>query len=306
MTQDPTESDLMETTPAAEQPTPAPEAPETAPAQAEPARKSRWGAFLLDTTLVLALLGVIGGGAWYVQQELHSYSVPTPMELAQAEHLELCKQHEQLQPLAYKADEQLHMIERLSQLEKQLADVRNQLSSHKSAISSEHRRVLNMQKEIRQEDKTSRSVAKSLLIGLPIGNATRSNGKIYQHAIIHRLEGKRISLRTATGPVTFPLSELNKDNLPDIARYALGLDDLVDMSDFEAAPGTPAPRKKRKGKLITPKLTSPQPAAPGYEANTGVPVVDTQAPTPINIEPGLMPEDDGSWKAPAGDLPISE
>ena len=288
--------------------TPAADASETAePTQPTPKKKSRVGAFIVDSLLVLALAGVIGGGAWYTYQQLETYRVPTPMELAQAEYLELCKQHEQLQDAAYKADEQLHLRERLNSLDLQLAEVKRNIEEHKRTLDIERDRVLAVQNEIRQEDKTSRGIARSMLIGLPIGHASRSNGKVYTDAIIHRLEGGRISLRSATGPVTFPLGELVKDNLPDMARYALGLDDMVDMSDFEAADGKPMPKKKRKGKIIQPRKPSTQISEPNYEPASGAPVVNTQAPpAPITVEPGLTPEDDGSWQAPEEALPIGE
>lgn len=281
-------------------------APDKAPVQApeppatQPSRKSGKGGVLLDTLLVLLLLGSIGTGAWYVTEELNKYRVPTPMELAQAEHLELCKQHEELQEAAYLADEQLHMRERLSSLDQQIADTKHQIAERKRVLEDEHTRMLALQREIRQEDKTSRAVARNLLIGLPIGNASTTTGKAYPDAVIHRLEGNTITLRTPYGQSRFPLSRLVKENLPDIARYALGIDDLVDMSDFEAIP-----RRLRKGKLITPRKPSPQVTEPSYEPESGAPVVDTQKPAGITVEAGgLTPEDDGSWQAPTAPLPI--
>lgn len=275
---------------------PVPESP-----AAKTGQKTSKGGVLLDTLLVLALLGSIGAGAWYVTEELNKYRVPTPMELAQAEHLELCKQHEELQEAAYQADEQLHMRERLSSLELQIADTKRQIAERKRSLEDEHTRMLALQREIRQEDKTSRAVARNLLIGLPIGNASTTTGKAYPDAVIHRLEGNTITLRTPYGQSRFPLSRLVKDNLPDIARYALGIDDLVDMSDFEAAP-----RRHRKGKLITPRKPSTQVTEPSYEPESGAPVVDTQKPASITVEAGgLTPEDDGSWQAPTAPLPIA-
>ena len=275
--------------------------------QPENKKKAGWGAIFVDILLVLMLVGVIGGGAWYIHQQLNVYRVPSPMELAQAEYLELCKQHEQLQETAYQADEQLHLRERLTRLELQLAETRRQIDDHRRSLEIERNRVLAVQREIRQEDKASRGVARSMLIGMPIGHASRSNGKVYPDAVIHRLENGRISLRTSTGPVTFPLGQLVKDNLPDMARYALGIDDMVDMTDFTAEKGQAAP-KQRKGKLIQPRKPSTRVTQPAdYESETGAPVVNTEAPpTPILVEPGLTPEDDGSWQAPEGALPIGE
>lgn len=289
-----------ETKPAASTAETKPEA--SVPAASPEKKASGWGIFF-DTVLVLLLLGVIGTGAWYITQELDKYRVPSPMELAQAEHLELCKQHEQLQDAAYRADEQIHMRQRIDSLNLQIADIRRQITERKKAIADERERLLALQREIRQEDKASRAVAKNLLIGLPIGNASTTNGKAYPDAVIHRLEPGYITLRTPYGQSRIALSRLVKDNLPDIARYAFGIDDMVDMSDFESAP-----RKHRQGKLITPRNPSTKVQEPSYEPESGAPVVNTQAPQPatITVEPGLTPEDDGSWQAPTAPLPIEE
>ena len=273
----------------------------------EQKKKSGWASAFFDTLLVLVLMGALGGGAWYMHQQMQQYHVPTPLELAQAEHLELCKQHELLQNDAYKADEQLHMRQRITHLGIQLDDVKRKIADLKQNIENERGRIFSLQREIRQEDKTSRGVAKSMLIGLPIGNASTTNGRVYANAIIHRLESGRITLRTPQGQVRFPVSMLVKENLPDMVRYAFGLDDMVDMSDFEAAPGTPAPRKRRQGKLITPRKPSAQVTEPDYEPAPGTPVVESSAqPATITVEPGLTPEDDGTWQAPEGALPIAE
>lgn len=288
-----------------DKPAPAPEAV-APPAQPEK-KKGGFAAAFFDFILVMLLLGAIGGGAWYLHQQMELYRVPSPLELAQAEHLELCKQHEQLQDAAYKADEALHMRERITHLELQIDDVKRQLAEHKQGIEAERGRIHSLQREIRQEDKTSRGVAKNLLIGLPVGNVSTTNGRVYPNAIIHRLEAGRITLRTPQGQVRFPVAQLVKDNLPDMARYAFGIDDMVDMSDFEATPGNPAPKKRRQGKIISPRKPSTQVTEPSYEPAPGAPVVDAPAqPATITVEPGLTPEDDGAWQAPEGALPISE
>lgn len=311
---EPTVDKAKELTPEVEAPvateaaviTPASEEKSAEPTQEPPTRprkktgKSGW---LMDSALVLALVGIIGGGAWFIQQELEKYNVPSPMELAQNEYLELCKQHEQLQEAAYRADEQIRMRDRIAGLETQLLSIRRQIAERRSATSEEESRVHSLQREIRQEDKTSRAVARSLLVGLPIGNAATTSGRAYPNAIIHRLKAGRITLRFPEGQATFPLSNLVKDNLPDIARYALGLDDMVDMSDFDKMP------KRRKGKLITPRKAPTQVAAepaPSYEPEPTAPVVNTQAPAVITVEPGGLDADSESWEAPEAPLPIEE
>lgn len=286
------------------------EAPaETPAAEKEKPEKKKGGcaSALFDCALTVLLLGIIGGGSWYVWQQMESYHVPSPLELAQAEHLELCKQHQQLQNAAYKADEQLHMRQRITNLDQQLSDVSRKINDMKQNINHEKERIQALQREIIQEDKTSRSVAKTLLIGLPIGNASTTNGRVYPNAIIHRIEHGRITLRTPNGQARFPVALLVKDNLPDMARYAFGVDDMVDMSDFEYTSGN-ARARKRQGKLISPRKPSTQVSETNYEPSPGGPVVNTQAPMQgtINVQPELMPEGNGSWEAPQGELPIAE
>ena len=249
-------------------------------------------------------MGALGGGAWYVHQQLQATHVPSPLEIAQNEYLELCKQHEQLRDAAYKADEQLHMTGRINYLERQLSEIRNRIAEEQRGIANEQGRIQALQREIRQEDKTSRGIARSMLIGLPIGNVSTTNGRAYANATIHRMEGGRITLRTQNGQVCFPTSQLVKDNLPDMARYAFGLDDMVDMTDFVAADGSPEPRKRRKGKLINQRKAVPQPTEPNYEPESGAPAVDTGK---RNVEAeSILPETDDSWQAPQEALPIGE
>lgn len=301
--------------PATETAAPAEKPEEQTPAKEETPKKRKIdvAGIALDTLLVGLLVGVIGGGIWYLNKELSVLRVPTPMELAMQKKMELCRAREALQNKAYHADEQLHMRRRLASLVEQQHTLQRKIEEKKQAIETAHQQVLGLQHEIRQEDKTSRSVAKGLLPGLFIGDAATTTGRIHRNATIHRLEGNRISLRTPEGQVRFPVRELVKDNLPDIARYAFGIDDLVDMSDFELAPGAPAP-KPRKGRLI--KAEQPKadaaPAAPDaadYEGEGGAPVVDTDANRNSTLtgeggeEPDTITPSD-TWTPPAGDLPL--
>lgn len=275
------------------------EAPAAPQADKPRKRTSAWGV-MFDSMLVMGLLGGIGAGAWYIMQELDRYHIPSPMELAQNEHLELCKKHEKLQNAAYQADEQLRMQARIAALDSQVAGIRRQIAERRQSIREEEARILSLQKEIRQEDRTSRAVARSLMIGLPIGNAATTTGRTFPNAVIHRLQAGRITLRFPSGQTTFPISQLVKDTLPDIVRYALGVDDMVDMSDFDKAP------RRRKGKLILPRKApvniSTEPVS--YEPAAGSPVVNTQAPATITVSPGPEQQEEADWEAPEAPLPI--
>lgn len=280
--------------------------PETAPTTEEVSTKEKkkrksggfWGC-LLDLFLVLLLTGALGGGGWYLYQEMERYRVPSQMELAMEENLELSRTRDGLRDTAFHADEQLHMRQKLAGLNEQLADLKRRINDKKSTVATEHERVIALQNEILKEDRTLRSVARGLLPGMPIGDAASTRGKVYRNAVIHRLEGNRITLRYPEGQTSFPVRELVKDTLPDIARYAFGLDDLVDTSDFEAAAGQPAP-KKRKGKLISPKNHVQPQGVKDYEPAPGSPTVDTNAaPTStITADDEAPAPADEEWEMP--------
>lgn len=292
--------------PAQEAPTdaaaqPAAEAP-TARAQS----KHKWQEILLDTLLVLAVVGVLGSGGYYLKGEWDKYRVPTMMELAYSEWEELCTQRETLQDAYNHADEQLHMRNKLSAVQARLETLAREAADLNNSIAEHQSRILALQHDIRRADKDARSVARGLLPGLPIGDITTTRGKTYTNATISRLNGKRLALRTPYGAASVPLNELIKEKLPEIARYALGYIDLVDMSDFTAngeAPGaTPRSTPKRRTTVdSTPRRRS-------YEPTPGAPVVDTQSNrTPLDSGEPLptrqRPASD-VWQAPTGDLPL--
>lgn len=276
--------------------------------------KVNWGGFLLDSFLVVALLGTLGGGGYYLKQELEKYRVPTIMEITMKENLELCKQRESLQAQAYHADEQIHMRKLLARLERQLGDFSRQIAEKEEDITEEHNRVLALQHEIRQADKEARSVARSLLPGMSIGNVTTTAGKAYRDAVIYRMEGKLITLRFPEGQVRFPVSQLVKDTLPTLARYAFDKEDLIDMSDFEVSPMDAAAErqratKRRQSAPATKPAVQAQLSEQDYEAASGVPVVDTEAnrtstTNEVDDEAPAQEQEVDPWQAPLGDLPM--
>lgn len=269
------------------------------------AKKTSVGGIILDTFLFLAVFGIIGAGAWYIHGELKKYDIPSPLEVAIEEQEELCKRREVLQEPSYKADAQIVMRQKLESLVRQGEDLKRQIEEKKASIAREQSRVMALQHEIRTEDRSLRQVARSLLPGMRIGNATTTTGKVYPDAVIYRIQGNKITLRTRMGQSAFPIHQLVKDNLPDMARYAFGLDDMVDMSDFETADGKKKESKKRKGKLIAPK--KPKTASRDYDPASGAPIVDTESHrNTTNTAGDILPSPQGqeTWQPPTGDLPI--
>lgn len=280
----------------------------TAPATAG-TRTRKWQGVLLDTLLVFMVIGVVGGGSYYLRKQWERYRVPGIMELTQAECMELCEQRETLQDAANHADEQLLMRRKLSLLENKLAEFSQLNDRLRASISNEQNRVLALQHEIRRTDRDYRNVARGLLPGLPVGNVSTKRGRSYPKATISRLLGKRISVRTPDGAASFPTSELIKDNLPTIVLYALGDVDLVDMSDFTSDGTAPSPTTPENPRLRKVSDQSQAQTETDYEPVSSGPVVDTDAnKTSTNVgDDGIPPartDQDDVWQAPTEQLPL--
>ncbi len=297
--------------PAETKPGDAPEAGEeaaTGEKKAEPApakRTIRWGSLCLDTFLVLLLIAVLAAAGYYFRITADRYHVPTPMELLLSESEQLDRSYNELLPLANHADAQLHMRARLAQLEGQLSRFSAQIAEKKASIDDQHGQVLAMQYSIRQADETNRGIARSLLPGMPVGTITTTKGEAYRNAILHRLSKRYVDIRYPEGQVRVPLRELVKDNLPDLARYAFGEIDLVDMSDFEqtSLPKAEAPAKPAPAKRPAPRPA--QAANANYDPAPGVPVLDTNAnDTTTSRVPEEGQREVETWDAPSGDLPM--
>ncbi len=277
---------------------------------ANPGEPKKWPGILLDTLLVLLVVGVLSGGGYYMKKQWVKYRIPTVMEITQEQCMKLCAQREALQDAANHADEQLHMRRMLAHLENKLSDFSGKNAQLRASISEQQNRVLALQHEIRQADKESRNVARGLLPGLPVGNVSTKRGRVYANATISRLQGKRISVRTPDGAASFPVSELIKDNLPTIVLYALGEIDLVDITDFTTDGTVPDASTPANTKLRKVNFDHVDDINKDYTPPGNGPVVDTDAnKTSTNVSddvPDSAPQRSGDdvWQAPTGDLPL--
>ncbi len=293
---------------------PAEEAPAPAPApgavrRAKRAAKARWKAICLDGALVVLLLGVLGAAGYLLNDIMGRYHVPTPMELALEENEQLSKRCDELIDDALRADTQLHLRARLAQLETQAGSLSSKIADKKDSIDELHGRVLARQYAIRQADAANRSIAKGLLPGMPVGTVRTTTDKVYQNATIYRLDKKFIHIRFPEGQVKFPVKQLVKSDLPELARYAFGDLDLVDMSDFDVTEDSDAEKEKPKSSKSN-KSNAASETKSKVEVNydpVGTPVLDTDAnKTTTSRVPyetdSTAPAD--SWDAPDGSLPL--
>lgn len=300
----------------APRPAPAPSAgatpaPAAAPAPAAPKPKFKWLDVLLDSTLVLMVAGVLGGGGYFLKTQWDMYRIPSIMEIAYEECEQLCNQRDALQDAYNHADEQLLMRDKLAALDARLKQ-RSQEEAQLNASIDEHRsQILALQHAIRRADREARNSAKGILPGLPLGDVSTKSGKVYADATISRMNGKMISLRTPYGAASVPVNDLVKEKLPQIVLYALGFIDLVDMSDFTANGDVPTSQPRINNKLRKPEISAPaqRRASLNYEPSPSGPVVDTKsAPpaqgSPISAPPSLPRASGDIWNAPSGDLPL--
>ncbi len=281
--------------------------PDAAPKDKTPSRLRRWLTIGLDAFLVLLLLGILAAAGYYFRLTAERYHVPTPMELLLAESEELDRRYNELLSQANQADTQLHLRARLAQLEGQMARLSSQLAEKKASIDEQHSQVLAMQYAIRQADATNRGIARSLLPGMAVGNVTTTTGRAYRNATIYRLDKHYIYLRFPEGQARLPIRQVVKDNMPELARYAFGELDLVDMSDFEQSGAPSEPTTPAKA-APTPK-PAPSTAhvmSDDYDPAPGAPVLDTEAnrTTTSRVPEGSEAPAEDAWEAPSGELPM--
>lgn len=303
----PTSEQEAVATPATQEPTeqttkPAAEEQAAPPAKKKSGGKKKGGCLStgFDAMLVIILLVILGGGGYYVKQQMDLYRVPSPLEIALQENNRLQQQRDALSADYYRADEQLVMTKSLEHLDSELSKIKSESREIENSIADRKNNILAMQHEIRTADKENRSIALSMLPGMPLGNVTTTRGRSFKNAYIYRMEGKLMTIRFPEGQVRLPISELIKKGLPTMVNYALGEEELVDMSDFDSngdAPATSAPESNAP-------VPAPSTTEIDYEQNQGTPVVDTSAGTPVTAPINLPSVNGNSWAAPTGDLPM--
>lgn len=311
----PEESKEKEVSPPAEEVTTKPETnaqeKEDKPEPKEPAAKEKkqYGAFsvLFDTLLVVILLAILGAGGWYIKQQMDIYRVPSAMEIALQENQRLQRERAELIEAYNLADEQIAMQTSLSHLRNELGKILSECSAIEQSIANNKNSILAMQHQIRTADREYHSIALSLLPGMSIGDATTTRGSSsLKDAYIYRVQGQMITLRSPEGQITIPIRNLVKTNLPRLARYAFGEEELVDMSDFDGNGSTPA--------SATPQAPTGQSAPASqpttrreqsYEPTSGAPVVDTTSGSTISApENAPSGRNVDTWVPTEGELPF--
>lgn len=198
--------------------------------------RRRWLNIGLDAFLVLLAAGVAGGSMLYLKHERASYYVPSPYEVARAENDRLRRDRDDLQPFAYKAEEQILFQARLEARERELREVLRANTAKEAELQEKGRRILAKQHEIRHADKEHRQVAMSLLPGMNLGTVrTKKGSRVYYDARITRVEGRTLVLAHSSGMVRIASSDLVAGSLPPLARYAFGVDDLLHIREMDAA-----------------------------------------------------------------------
>lgn len=293
--------------------------PKAQSAAGEPSVKpTRFGSVVLDTVLVLALIGAIGYVGWFLYTELPNYRIPSPIEQELAENRRLTDKQKELLSRSEAADISLAKAARLKELDSRVEALKASLTEGENTLKSLHTQTLGVQHEIRQADQDARAVALGLLPGLRVGNVTTKAGKHFANATIYRVDGsgsaRRLVLRSAEGQASFYVRELVRDNLPDLVLYAFGYKDLVDMSDFTQADGeaaaAPKPQAQKKPEQAAQPRRRGRIIVDGkeYRPEGSSPVVDTEAnrrqEASGQAPAQALPASPDEWQAPTGDIPL--
>lgn len=272
----------------------------------EKKEKSRgFFSIMFDVLLVILLLGILAGGGYYIKLKMNLYSVPSSLDIALQDNARLQRQRDELVEKYYKADENILMRESLTRLDKELAKIKGECDSIEASIEEQKNKILALQHEIRTTDKEYRQIALSLLPGMSIGDAVTSRGQVLRQAYIYRMEGKLITLRSPEGQIRIPTRELIKKNMPDLARYAFGELDLVDMSDFDNAGNAPAAENNAQSKIEVKKAEPVRVIVrTDYEPASGAPTVDTTAGATISAPQPAAHHNIEEWIPTEGELPF--
>lgn len=295
------------------------EKPVTKEPAPEPRRneKSAW----TDAILLGILAILIGGGGYFIYTQMEKYDVPSPYEQAKAEHDRLTAELTALRGgknnRNSRVTKSVSLIREIKETESAIREARIALQRENEALSALDASIARTKEGInaalynlRTTDKDCRAKALSELPGLPIGDAVhKRKADAMQGAIIHRVDTakKTITFRAPTGQVTWAMKDVVTKDFPTIARYALELEDLVDMSILNTIDNAGEKAPKRP---VAQRTAKRRPAAeePDYDPTPGAPVINskpgesisTEGPVVDPTEPATTP----TWDAPTGDLPI--
>lgn len=209
--------------------------PKKTPSHPDPARNKRWFNLGMDALLVVLVLGVTGYTVYLLKDQKAKYYVPTSYEVARAENDRLRLLRNELQPRAYKAEEQVLFRQKLISREHELESLRLANTAKEAELKEKGRQILAKQHEIRQVDKEHRQVAMSLLPAMKLGTVrTKKGSRVYYGTYITRVEGRTLVLAHNSGMVRIAVSDLVAENLPPLARYAFGVDDLLHIREMDA------------------------------------------------------------------------
>lgn len=193
---------------------------------------------LFDSVLLLALLGCIGGGAYFVYTKMNEFKIPTPMEEEVAIQEELKQQIETLhkQNAAAQIPQRLALKKENAESTQQLNDKNTQLAELEQSIKQLEQECKHAEQALETAkaefvalDKQQRKEAMELLKGdgIAIGPITTDDKESLNNAILKK-DGNEWKLSGNNGCYNRPI-KLSKYNskLPLIVHYARGKKDLI-------------------------------------------------------------------------------
>ncbi len=261
-----------------------------------------WSSFCLDSFLVLLVAGTIGYTAYLLNHEMTAYKLPSPMIAEKAKNRELLATFKSLEEQAYRADANLRFEERLSALKEQSRLLKQQLSDEQAQQTQYQELILAQQDALKAAEKDARRIAhQQIRTGLHIGSMMTRDGQRYEDCTIRRATSKSITISHSTGQSPFSLERIAPESLPQLVRFALGMEKLIDTSDFVSRNEI-----KEKPVSVATKVQHaniellPTPAKPAV----GAPVIDTAPVTPASNPTGNPASSTERWVPTNDPLPL--
>lgn len=217
----------------------APVSGEEKPATEEAGKKQeKKSGGIFDAIILLALLGGIAGGSYFVYSKMQEFKIPSPMEeeMVMQEELQQRIQEQKKQNEDAKITERLALknenvaaTQAISDKEKQLADAEKELKQLEKDCADAEKALETAKADYVNLDKKQRKEAMAMLTGegIAIGSITTHDGENLSNAILKK-DGSKWKLSGNNGCYN-RIIKLGKyhSKLPLIVHYARGRKDLI-------------------------------------------------------------------------------
>ncbi len=268
-----------------------------APAGSEDTSAFSWSNISLDAFLVTLTVGALAACATILYQTLTRYHIPAPIVIERNEGTALLERLQSLEAKFYSADEQRSLKQRLEELRKDQVTLRKQLSAAQKTREDNQMGIIAQQKAILKAHKDAKRLAtQQINSGLHIGTIGTRDGRTFHNALIRRVVNKQLVISHSGGQSPVDVDRFTPGALPRLVRFALGLDEILDIKDLvierTSAQNQGADRGGAVSRVRHASLRLP----------AARPIVDSKPIAPSQTAPLPTPSPAERWIAPTAPL----